>query len=132
MVIKPDSCLAYFWILVLVFKKCGKGLCSWIHVDTSGHTHVMQVDKFTIMRKYEFHARGKMEDLEGKKRSLSINIYLHILSTKLCSPIYVIRFCPCPRFKKYMFFVHVHIFLSKYMSTFIMSMSTKFYVNINI
>ncbi|KAG2323923.1 hypothetical protein Bca4012_038208 [Brassica carinata] len=42
---------------VLGLKKRGQGLRSWIRVDTSGNTQVMEVDKFTMMRRCDLPAR---------------------------------------------------------------------------
>uniref|UniRef100_A0A1J3DY99 Magnesium transporter n=1 Tax=Noccaea caerulescens TaxID=107243 RepID=A0A1J3DY99_NOCCA len=42
---------------VLGLKKRGQGLRSWIRVDTSGDTQVMEVDKFTMMRRCDLPAR---------------------------------------------------------------------------
>ncbi|KAB2065523.1 hypothetical protein ES319_A09G094900v1 [Gossypium barbadense] len=38
-------------------KKRGQGLRSWIRVDTSGNSHVIEVDKFTMMRRCDLPAR---------------------------------------------------------------------------
>ncbi|CAL5199715.1 unnamed protein product [Lathyrus oleraceus] len=42
---------------VLEVKKRGQGLKSWIRVDTSGNSQVMEVDKFTMMRRCDLPAR---------------------------------------------------------------------------
>ncbi|PSR96826.1 Magnesium transporter MRS2-1 like [Actinidia chinensis var. chinensis] len=42
---------------VLGLKKRGQGLRSWIRVDTSGNSQVIEVDKFTIMRRCDLPAR---------------------------------------------------------------------------
>ncbi|XP_044495288.1 magnesium transporter MRS2-1-like [Mangifera indica] len=38
-------------------KKRGQGVRSWICVDTSGNSHIMEVDKFTMMRRCDLPAR---------------------------------------------------------------------------
>lgn len=38
-------------------KKRGQGIRSWIHVDTSGNSQVIEVDKFTMMRRCDLPAR---------------------------------------------------------------------------
>ncbi|MBA0712965.1 hypothetical protein Golax_012032, partial [Gossypium laxum] len=38
-------------------KKRGQGLRSWIRVDTSGNSQVIEVDKFTMMRRCDLPAR---------------------------------------------------------------------------
>ncbi|CAH2075753.1 unnamed protein product, partial [Thlaspi arvense] len=38
-------------------KKRGQGLRAWIRVDTSGNSQVLEVDKFTIMRRCDLPAR---------------------------------------------------------------------------
>ncbi|KAE8735649.1 Magnesium transporter MRS2-B [Hibiscus syriacus] len=38
-------------------KKRGQGLRSWIRVDTSGNSQIIEVDKFTIMRRCDLPAR---------------------------------------------------------------------------
>lgn len=38
-------------------KKRGQGLRSWIRVDTSGNSQVLEVDKFTMMRRCDLPAR---------------------------------------------------------------------------
>uniref|UniRef100_A0A3Q7H004 DUF1995 domain-containing protein n=1 Tax=Solanum lycopersicum TaxID=4081 RepID=A0A3Q7H004_SOLLC len=42
---------------VLGLKKRGQGLRSWIRVDTSGNSQVIEVDKFTMMRRCDLPAR---------------------------------------------------------------------------
>lgn len=42
---------------VLGLKKRGQGLRSWIRVDTSGNSEVIEVDKFTMMRRCDLPAR---------------------------------------------------------------------------
>ncbi|XP_028081337.1 magnesium transporter MRS2-1-like isoform X4 [Camellia sinensis] len=42
---------------VLGLKKRGQSLRSWIRVDTSGNSQVIEVDKFTIMRRCDLPAR---------------------------------------------------------------------------
>lgn len=42
---------------VLGLKKRGQGLRSWIRVDTSGDSQVIEVDKFTMMRRCDLPAR---------------------------------------------------------------------------
>ncbi|XAR67821.1 hypothetical protein NMG60_11002740 [Bertholletia excelsa] len=42
---------------VLGLKKRGQGLRAWIRVDTSGNSQVLEVDKFTIMRRCDLPAR---------------------------------------------------------------------------
>ncbi|XP_059456849.1 magnesium transporter MRS2-1 isoform X2 [Corylus avellana] len=42
---------------VLGLKKRGQGLRSWIRVDASGDSQVMEVDKFTMMRRCDLPAR---------------------------------------------------------------------------
>jgi magnesium transporter len=42
---------------VVEVKKRGQGLKSWIRVDTSGNSQVIEVDKFTIMRRCDLPAR---------------------------------------------------------------------------
>ena len=42
---------------VLGLKKRGQGLRSWIRVDASGNSQVIEVDKFTIMRRCDLPAR---------------------------------------------------------------------------
>ncbi|PIA45871.1 hypothetical protein AQUCO_01600251v1 [Aquilegia coerulea] len=41
----------------LGLKKRGQGLRSWIRVDTCGNTQIMEVDKFTMMRRCDLPAR---------------------------------------------------------------------------
>ncbi|KAL5698966.1 Magnesium transporter MRS2-1 [Ranunculus cassubicifolius] len=41
----------------LGLKKRGQGLRSWIRVDTSGNSQIMEVDKFTMMRRCDLPAR---------------------------------------------------------------------------
>ncbi|MBA0723168.1 hypothetical protein Golax_003776, partial [Gossypium laxum] len=38
-------------------KKRGQGLRSWIRVDTSGNSQIIEVDKFTMMRRCDLPAR---------------------------------------------------------------------------
>lgn len=42
---------------VLGLKKRGQGLRSWIRVDASGNSQVIEVDKFTMMRRCDLPAR---------------------------------------------------------------------------
>ncbi|XWS19160.1 hypothetical protein CRYUN_Cryun32bG0108300 [Craigia yunnanensis] len=42
---------------LLGLKKQGQGLRSWIRVDTSGNSQVIEVDKFTMMRRCDLPAR---------------------------------------------------------------------------
>ncbi|KAI4329413.1 hypothetical protein L6164_021679 [Bauhinia variegata] len=42
---------------LLGLKKRGQGLRSWIRVDTSGNSQVIEVDKFTMMRRCDLPAR---------------------------------------------------------------------------
>jgi magnesium transporter len=42
---------------VLGLKKRGQGLRSWIRVDSSGNSQVIEVDKFTMMRRCDLPAR---------------------------------------------------------------------------
>ena len=42
---------------VLGLKKRGQGLRSWIRVDTSGNSQIIEVDKFTMMRRCDLPAR---------------------------------------------------------------------------
>ncbi|KAK4267662.1 hypothetical protein QN277_024414 [Acacia crassicarpa] len=42
---------------VLGLKKRGQGLRSWIRVDTTGNSQVIEVDKFTMMRRCDLPAR---------------------------------------------------------------------------
>ncbi|CAI9113857.1 OLC1v1014546C3 [Oldenlandia corymbosa var. corymbosa] len=42
---------------VLGLKKRGQGLRSWIRVDTSGNSQVIEVDKFSMMRRCDLPAR---------------------------------------------------------------------------
>ncbi|KAI7985095.1 Magnesium transporter MRS2-1 [Camellia lanceoleosa] len=42
---------------VVGLKKRGQGLRSWIHVDASGNSQVIEVDKFTMMRRCDLPAR---------------------------------------------------------------------------
>ncbi|KAM7254018.1 hypothetical protein ACFE04_031700 [Oxalis oulophora] len=42
---------------VLGLKKRGQGLRSWIRVDSSGNSQVIEVDKFTVMRRCDLPAR---------------------------------------------------------------------------
>ncbi|KAJ6428258.1 hypothetical protein OIU84_023640 [Salix udensis] len=42
---------------VLGLKKRGQGLRSWIHVDSSGNSQIIEVDKFTMMRRCDLPAR---------------------------------------------------------------------------
>ncbi|KAK3427812.1 hypothetical protein EUGRSUZ_F03969 [Eucalyptus grandis] len=42
---------------VIGLKKRGQGLRSWIRVDTSGHSEIIEVDKFTMMRRCDLPAR---------------------------------------------------------------------------
>lgn len=41
----------------LGFKKRGQGLRSWIRVDSAGNSQVIEVDKFTMMRRCDLPAR---------------------------------------------------------------------------
>nr|DAD45288.1 TPA_asm: hypothetical protein HUJ06_003518 [Nelumbo nucifera] len=41
----------------LGLKKRGQGLRSWIRVDTSGNSQIIEVDKFTMMRRCDLPAR---------------------------------------------------------------------------
>lgn len=42
---------------VLGLKKRGQGLRSWIRVDSSGNSQIIEVDKFTMMRRCDLPAR---------------------------------------------------------------------------
>ncbi|WRX27482.1 Mg2+ transporter protein [Theobroma cacao] len=42
---------------LLGLKKRGQGLRSWIRVDTSGNSQIIEVDKFTMMRRCDLPAR---------------------------------------------------------------------------
>lgn len=42
---------------VLGLKKRGQGLRSWIRVDSSGNSQIIEVDKFTVMRRCDLPAR---------------------------------------------------------------------------
>ncbi|KAK3219178.1 hypothetical protein Dsin_013148 [Dipteronia sinensis] len=42
---------------VLGLKKRGQGLRSWIRVDASGNSQIIEVDKFTVMRRCDLPAR---------------------------------------------------------------------------
>ncbi|KAI6689813.1 hypothetical protein NL676_026641 [Syzygium grande] len=42
---------------VIGLKKRGQGLRSWIRVDTSGNSEIIEVDKFTMMRRCDLPAR---------------------------------------------------------------------------
>lgn len=42
---------------VLGLKKRGQGLRSWIRVDASGNSQIIEVDKFTMMRRCDLPAR---------------------------------------------------------------------------
>ena len=42
---------------VLGLKKRGQGVRSWIRVDTSGNSQIIEVDKFTVMRRCDLPAR---------------------------------------------------------------------------
>ncbi|GAU31868.1 hypothetical protein TSUD_114790 [Trifolium subterraneum] len=48
---------AFQGVDVLEVKKRGQGLKSWIRVDTSGNSQVIEVDKFTMMRRCDLPAR---------------------------------------------------------------------------
>ena len=42
---------------VLGLKKRGQGLRSWIRVDSSGNSQIIEIDKFTVMRRCDLPAR---------------------------------------------------------------------------
>ncbi|PNX57904.1 magnesium transporter MRS2-1-like protein, partial [Trifolium pratense] len=48
---------AFQGVDVVEVKKRGQGLKSWIRVDTSGNSQVIEVDKFTMMRRCDLPAR---------------------------------------------------------------------------
>ncbi|KAK4485822.1 hypothetical protein RD792_008469 [Penstemon davidsonii] len=49
--------LPFHGVDVSGLKKRGQGLRSWIRVDTSGNSQVIEVDKFTMMRRCDLPAR---------------------------------------------------------------------------
>ncbi|CAH1438057.1 unnamed protein product [Lactuca virosa] len=69
---------------VLGLKKCGQGLPSWIRVDAAtGDSQVIEVDKFTIMRRCDLPARDlRLLDplfvypstILGKEKAIVVNL----------------------------------------------------------
>lgn len=68
---------------VLGLKKRGQGLRSWIRVDSSGNSQVIEVDKFTMMRRCDLPARDlRLLDplfvypstILGRERAIVVNL----------------------------------------------------------
>ncbi|XP_022723698.1 magnesium transporter MRS2-1-like [Durio zibethinus] len=52
-----SGCQPFRGMDLLGLKKRGQGLRSWIRVDTSGNSQIIEVDKFTMMRRCDLPAR---------------------------------------------------------------------------